>query len=770
MNQPSEYFENPNQDELDVKELVLKVWYHKFWFLSAILLFLAAGYLYLRYSQPSFSSKAKIFIRDNRSGGTVSEEMIFQDLGLLNTDKNVLNEMAILKSRNLMTEVVKELNLYYEWYKSGTIKTSEDYSKSIGHVDTATVSGTFYFTSVSEEQFRLSEVEEEKGEIYSFGQRIQLQNGYIVFSNPKQTSNPEEDAMIRIQSPERMAGKYSNALEVKRESDWATLLNLSIETNTPQKSADILEKVITIYTRRSLREKNEGYERTLGFIEERIRLLTEELGLVEQTIESFKKRNEIAGEAGEAISELSGQLVETETDKRRLEIQKEIIQKLEKLLSDPEKPYQLLPGSLSPENQRLNQLIEQYNTIVLRRNTLTSDAAGPENPVIEGVEQQMDRLKDNIFQNIDRAYEEIDLTMQAAENKQNQLQREFSAIPQKERELLEIVRQQKIKESLYLYLLQKREEIALSISMATSNVRVVDWPKISRSPVSPKPTQVYAIALSLGVTLPIGIILLLQLFNTKVKSREDIKQFVSAPIVGEIMESASSKDTLIGHGKSQAAEMFRLLRTNLSFLLPTDQTPSVLVTSYESGEGKTFIAANLAQSIAITGKKVCLLGLDLRKPQLHSYFDASMNQPGITSYFLDKAGLSEIINVNTEDPNLHYIISGAVPPNPAELLLSDKFNDLLSALEEKYDMLIWDTAPVGLVADTRGIKDRAHASLFVVKQDFSQKKALSSLTDERKDYQLKNYAIVFNGIKEGSFYGYGRYRYGYGKYNKGYYK
>jgi len=770
VNQPSEYFENPKQDELDVKELVLKVWYHKFWFLSAILLFLAAGYLYLRYSQPSFSSKAKIFIRDNRSGGTVSEEMIFQDLGLFNTDKNVLNEIAILKSRNLMTEVVKELNLYYEWYKSGTIKTSEDYSKSIGHVDTATVSGTFYFTSVSEEQFRLSEVEEEKGELYSFGQRIQLQNGYIVLSNPKQTANPEEDAMIRIQSPERMAGKYSNALEVKRESDWATLLNLSIETNTPQKSADILEKIITIYTRRSLREKNEGYERTLGFIEERIRLLTEELGLVEQTIESFKKRNEIAGEAGEAISELSGQLVETETDKRRLEIQKEIIQKLEKLLSDPENPYQLLPGSLSPENQRLNQLIEQYNTIVLRRNTLMSDAAGPENPVIERVEQQMDRLKDNIFQNIDRAYEEIDLTMQAAENKQNQLQREFSAIPQKERELLEIVRQQKIKESLYLYLLQKREEIALSISMATSNVRVVDWPKISRSPVSPKPTQVYAIALSLGVTLPLGIILLLQLFNTKINSREDIKQLVSAPIVGEIMESASSKDQLIGHGKSQSAEMFRLLRTNLSFLLPTDKTPNVLVTSYESGEGKTFIAANLAQSIAITGKKVCILGLDLRKPKLHNYFNTSMNQPGITSYILEKASVSEIVHTHEEDQNLDYIISGAVPPNPAELLLNRRLEEMINELEAIYDIIIWDTAPVGLVADTRGIKDQADASLFVVKHNFSQKKALSSLTDERKDYQLKNYAIVFNGIKEGSFYGYGRYRYGYGKYNKGYYK
>jgi len=768
VNQSSEYFDGTGQDELDVKELLLKVWYYKFWFLSAILLFLAMGYMYLRYTQPSYSSKSKIFIRDNRSGGSVSEEMIFQDLGLLNTDKNVLNEMAILKSRDLMTEVVKELDLHYQWYKSGAIKTTEDYSKSMGHVDTATVNGTYYFTSVSKTEFKLSALEDEEGDSYSFGERISLDGGILVLSNPLQIESPGQKLTLSIRSPESAASGYANALEVKRESDWATLLNLSIETNVPQKSADILHTVIDIYTRRSLREKNEGYERTLSFIEERIRLLTDELGLVEQTIESFKKRNDIAGEAGEAISELSGQLIEAETDKRRLEVQKEIIQDLEALLSDPEKPFQLLPGSLAPENQRLTQLIEQYNSIVLRLNRMLN-GAGPENPVIEEVEEQLNVLKENIFTNIERAYQEIDLSIQSAVERRQELQGEFSSIPKKERELLEIVRQQKIKESLYLYLLQKREEIALSISMATSNVRVVDWPQTSKSPVSPKPTQVYAIAFSLGVTLPLGIILLLQLFNTRIKSREDIKELVRAPIVGEILETASAKDQLIGSGKSQAAEMFRLLRTNLSFLLPTDKTPNVLVTSYESGEGKTFVAVNLAQSLALTGKKVCVLGLDLRKPKLHTYFETSMNQPGVTSYIMNKAGLSEIIHHHTDEPNLHYILSGAVPPNPAELLLNSRFSELIDELSERYDIVLWDTAPVGLVADTRGIKDMADASLFVVKHGFSQKKALTSLTDERKDYQLKNYAIVFNGIKEGSFYGYGRYRYGYGKYNKGYY-
>lgn len=768
MNQSSEYFDGTGQDELDVKELLLKVWYYKFWFLSAILLFLAMGYMYLRYTQPSYSSKSKIFIRDNRSGGSVSEEMIFQDLGLLNTDKNVLNEMAILKSRDLMTEVVKELDLHYEWYKSGAIKTTEDYAKSMGHVDTATVNGTYYFTSVSKTKFKFSALEDEEGDSYSFGERISLDGGILVLSNPLQIESPGQKLTLSIRSPESAASGYANALEVKRESDWATLLNLSIETNVPQKSADILHTVIDIYTQRSLREKNEGYERTLSFIEERIRLLTDELGLVEQTIESFKKRNDIAGEAGEAISELSGQLIEAETDKRRLEVQKEIIQDLEALLSDPEKPFQLLPGSLAPENQRLTQLIEQYNSIVLRLNRMLN-GAGPENPVIEEVEEQLNVLKENIFTNIERAYQEIDLSIQSAVERRQELQGEFSSIPKKERELLEIVRQQKIKESLYLYLLQKREEIALSISMATSNVRVVDWPQTSKSPVSPKPTQVYAIAFSLGVTLPLGIILLLQLFNTRIKSREDIKELVRAPIVGEILETASNKDQLIGSGKSQAAEMFRLLRTNLSFLLPTDKTPNVLLTSYESGEGKTFVTVNLAQSLALTGKKVCVLGLDLRKPKLHTYFDTSMNQPGVTSYIMNKASLSEILHHHPDEPNLHYILSGAVPPNPAELLLNSRFSDMIDELNERYDIVLWDTAPVGLVADTRGIKDLADASLFVVKHGYSQKKALTSLTDERKDYQLKNYAIVFNGIKEGSFYGYGRYRYGYGKYNKGYY-
>jgi capsular exopolysaccharide synthesis family protein len=768
LNTSPEYFDDTNQDELDVKELLLKVWYYKFWFFSAILLFLAAGYIYLRYTQPSFSSSAKIYIKDNRSGGTVSEEMIFQDLGLMNTDKNVLNEIAILKSRNLMTDVVKELNLYYEWYKSGTIKTTEDYSKVIAHVDTTTVKGTFYFTSLSSAEFKLSTEEEEPGETYSFNQRIPFEKGFLVLTNPAQYEAPGEVFTLRILPPESAAGKYAKALGVKRESDWATLLNLSIETNVPQKSKDILDKVIGIYSRRSLKEKNEGYERTLGFIEERIRLLTDELGLVEQTIESFKERNEIAGEAGEAITELSGQLVEAESEKRRLAVQKEIIQELEALLSDPEKPFQMLPGSLAPENQRLTQLIEKYNESILRLNRL-STGAGPENPVVQRVQDQINALKENIFENIDRAYQEIDLTIQAAEDRREELQSEFRKIPQKERELLEIVRQQKIKESLYLYLLQKREEIALTISMATNNVRVVDWPRINAAPVSPKPTQVYAIAFSLGLTLPLGILLLVQLFNNRINSREDIKSMVSAPIIGEILEKSDSKNKLVGQGKTQSAEMFRLLRTNLSFLLPTEKTPHVLVTSFESSEGKSFVAANLAQSLAITGKKVCILGLDLRKPKLHSYFKASVNQAGVTSYIMNKATLEEITNEHEEQPNLYYILSGAIPPNPAELLLNDRFKELVQELREQFDIIIWDTAPVGLVADTRGIKDLADASLYIVKQGFSQKKSLSSLTDERKDYQLKNYAIVLNGIKEGSFYGYGRYRYGYGKYNKGYY-
>jgi capsular exopolysaccharide synthesis family protein len=764
------YQNHQEQEELDVKQLLLKVWYYKFWFLSAVVLFLALGFLYLRYSQPTYSSSAKIFIRDNRSGGSVSEEMIFQDLGLFNSDKNVLNEIAILKSRDLMKEVVVALDLHFEWMKTGTVKTTEDYSKSIAQLDTTSVKGTFYFTPISEENFRLSKIEDEAGDTFSYGERIRWDDGFLTLSPaPSPNVQMNQQYILKIFTPESVASRYSNALQVKRESDWATLLNMKIETNVPKKSADILNQVIEIYTQRSLREKNEGYERTLGFIEERIRLLTDELGLVEQTIESFKKKNEIAGQAGEAVSELSSQMVEAETNKQRLEVQKEIIQQLEELLSDPEKPYQFLPGSLSPENERLTSLIERYNTFILKRNQFLVNA-GPENPDVKSLEAEINKLKESIFDNIDRAYDEIDVTYEAADRRSQRLQREFTAIPKKERELLEIVRQQKIKESLYLYLLQKREEIALSISMATSNVRVVDWPVVSKSQVSPKPIQIYAIALSLGLTLPLGIVLLLQLFNTKVKSRDDIKELVSLPIVGEILQSSSAKDKLIGHGKTQAAEMFRLLRTNLSFLLPQKKSPHVLVTSFESGEGKTFVAANLALSLSLTGKKVCILGVDLRKTKLHTYFDTTSNQRGITSYIMGEVALPSIIHTAEEHPTLDYVLSGTIPPNPAELLLNDRFEELLRELEEQYDIIVWDSAPVGLVADTRSIKDLADATLFVVKQGYSQKKALTSLSDERSDYQLKNAAIVFNGIKEGSFYGYGRYSYGYGKYNKGYYQ
>lgn len=749
--------------------LLKKAWYNKYWILASILLFLAGAYYYLRYSTSVYSASAKIVVRDEKSGGVMSEEQIFQDLGIYTGNKNVLNEIAVLRSSSLMETVVRELQLHERVIGQGNIRNTEYYGDLPIFVDSGDLLGTYEVEIVDDEVFYLKEVEGEEKKQLKFDSLYRLDNGSLRISlNPFTSYKNDMPLLLDLNTIEGMARKLSNKLEVKKESDYASIINISIEATNPEKAANILNTLIEKYSDLTLEEKNEGYKRTLEFIEERIILLTRELGFVEGEIEQFKERNRIAGDATEAVDDLSSQLAEYERRMSELEISRDILQSLEEQLEDPERTFQLLPSSMAPENQGINELVGNFNQLVLERRQLLS-TAGEANPMVNRLEARIIELKSNVLNSIDRALRDNQLSMQGVEQKIDQIMAQFRAVPRKERELLEIVRQQRIKENLYLYLLEKREEIGLSMNMASSNVSVIDEARPAKSPVSPKPKQVYAISLSLGLTLPLAIIFLIQLLDNKIRNREDIKQRLDLPIVGEILENSKEKKKLIAEGSAQSSEMFRLLRTNVNFLISGQDHPNILVTSFESGEGKTYVACNLALSFAITGKKVALLGLDLRKPKLHDYFDYSPSDAGITNYIMKEAELGDIRRPSGQNENLDIFLSGVIPPNPAELLLRTRFTELISELRDQYDIIIWDTAPVGLVSDTLSIKDLATCSLFVVKQGFSHHKALDVLKEEEEKNQLPNPAVVLNGIKEGSFYGYGRYRYGYGRYNKGYY-
>jgi capsular exopolysaccharide synthesis family protein len=760
------------EQEISIKQLLQKAWFYKYWFVASLVICISAAFLYLRYTKPTYEAKAKIIIRANEKTGLLSGEQLFQDLGMFSGDKNVLNEIEIINSHTLMEEVVQELGLNYEIIAQGNVKNTEIYEDPPIVVDSFTISGTYEIELVDADHFRIREEDDDNGEIdttLSFNDLHHLGDDKLLSIS---IGDPErftigENLLLKLSTVFEKAKTSLKDLQVNRQDDWSTVVNIRMPAENPEKAADIINTLLDIYIDHSIEEKNQTYEQTLDFIRERIANLTDELGSVERSLEVYKREHDIAGQAVEAVEKMGEELMGLERQLSQLEVQLEVLKSLEEILEDPEKPFQLLPASLSTNNKEVNASIERYNEMVLQRRRLLI-SAGRDNPLVESIEEQLYNVKEATLESIDVAQQETQIAMNKSERQISSLESEFRSIPRKERELLEIVRQQRVKESLYLYLLEKKEEIALTMQMAESNVRIIDRARTTKEPVSPKSTLIYALGALLGLALPVPVLYIREVMDNKVQSREDITKRTEIPLIGEIMEDPKAKDQLVVTEGGATAEMFRLLRTNVNFLISGQTPANILITSYESGEGKTFIATNLALTYALAGKKVALLGLDLRKPKLHSYFDYPATQEGLTNYILGEVQLEDILLQSGEHQNLDVVFSGPVPPNPAELVLNERFNEFIQGVSEIYDIIIWDTAPIGLVSDTLNIKDKADASLFVMRQGMTEKKVFEVIDERQVERKLPNLSIVLNGIQSGSFYGYGKYRYGYGR-NKGYY-
>ncbi len=742
----------------------------RYWYLFILLPMLAAGagMLYLRYQVPVYQVRSTLLIKNNNSYSEVNESAVLEDLGIERNTRNLENEIQILKSRSLMKKVVDSLQLNVNYFWEGRVRNTELYKNSPIVVDSfrlnpAGYGKTFGIKAVDEQTLSFQFGEEEQ--LHPFDTVFTNKFGSFRFNYRVRGSSIGKPMLFRFNSVTAVAQYYSNKLNI-RPVGSSDVLSLSMSDVVPKRGVDILNTLVSVYNTATIEDKNKVGRNTLKFIDERLEFITKDLASVETDVQDYKTDNEITTEIASDVTLVQQRISEYEKELTDLEVKLNLLNVLRSYLQDAESQFQLLPANLETANTSLTNSIKSLNDLILNRERLMKSGSDL-NPAIQTIDAEILTIRSAIINDLAVMERNIKSSIDELKGKISALTGKIRTIPRKERELNEIRRQQYIKENLYVYLLEKREETALSLAVAVSNSRVIDSASPG-GPIQANPFSIIAIAAFGGLILAITIIALRELLNDTIQTEEDIKNITSIPILGGINFKPSEEEIVVGkEDRSAIAEMFRLLRTNLQYTGDNNRQQTILVTSGMSGEGKTFITANLGVSLAISKKKTLLIGLDLRKPKLTNYLIDEDQPVGITNYLIGEASEEEIIFQSELSEDLYFIPSGPIPPNPAELLMNDRLDELFEKLQQEYDYILLDSPPVGMVADALLLNKYLTSTLFVVRFGHTKRGLLKILDEIYRNTKLTRPSIVFNGIKSDGRYGYG---YGYGGTGYGYYE
>jgi tyrosine-protein kinase Etk/Wzc len=762
-------FQEDKNESLDIKSLVMR--YLRYWYLFVlgVALALTAAHLYLRYSTPVFSVKATILIKDE-SGADLANSAVFGDMAMLKANKSFSNEVLVIKSKGLMERVLAELGMEVSYFGEGRIKSSELYGGQspikavIARLDSAGMGKSFVVEVEDNNTFSIYEGEN-KVSTHKFGEQIQKKYGvFTIVADSDITNDTGRRVLVRFNNLGKMANSYSKQLGVKSVNEFSTVMELSLTDPVPAKGKDILNKLIEVYNRETINEKNLAVTKTIQFIDDRLVYLTRELTDVEKDVERYLQDNRLIDPAASGgIYQSTAHTYNQQITEN--EIKLEILKSVESYLQQEENKNELVPTTLDIADPTLSGLIINFNDLQNQRRRLGRSVT-ENNPVLRNVNEQLEILRLNILENIRNIREGLLVVRRNLQASARQFESQVRQVPSMQRELTDISRQQGIKEGLYLYLLQKREEAALSQAITPSNSRVIDPAAASGSPIEPQSTNIYLMALLAGLVIPFAGIFLRDMLNDTVQELRDVEKGTATPILGEIGHNESGNMLVITQeSRSSSAELFRLLRANLQFAAGGKENKVILVTSSMSGEGKTFFSLNLAASLVMTGKRVVVLGFDLRKPKLTQGVNLP-NNIGITNYLIsDSVQIEDLIQFAPEMPELAIIGSGPIPPNPAELMLLPKIGTLLDELKTSFDYIILDSSPIGQVADTLALAPYIDSSLYIVRYNYTHKKQLQIIDDLYKARKLKHPMIVLNDAKKSNSYGYSYgYGYGYGNY------
>lgn len=722
----------------------------KYWYLYLLFFPTAVGlaYLYLRVTPKKYEAHAVLLIKDEEKSGQLVEEAIFDELGLLARKKKSLeNEVLILKSTPLMENVVQNLELQYEYFSLDFLKKRDIYLDSPIKVIDWKPNGYYEYLDAkiqidNKGGYRLeSDKHEYLGE---FGKELRLPSGKLTlsFNRGKEFKGP---IGLLISPTKEKAKELMDMLDVASMGELSSALSLTYKDVVPTRAESVVTELITLYNKQSIDEKNAVYENSLSLLNERISLISQELAAAEQNVESYKRQFNISELSAEG-SMLMKDLSDFNREISGTAVQLEILSSIQDFLERNKDNFEFVPSNININNLTLSNQISSFNDL-LRQRDQTKNKLGPAHPDVILVERQIKNLRQTIIENIQSIKADIQLGQNAKKELSANVESRMLSLPTRERELLDKERKKNLTENIYVYLLQKREQSAISLASTTSTGRVIE-PAEASDPVSPKIPQVILIALFLGLALPSGIAFTLESMNDKVQTEDDVHRATTATVAGVIAFSRKKSRLVVKeNSNSAAAEMFRLLRANLAYITPGEVLKTLIVTSGVPGEGKSFIALNLGVTQALAGKKVLLLELDLRKPS-QEFEDIEATEEGVVSYLVDPAVTMEKIIQNTGlHINFDVIRCGHRPPNPSEMLLSPRLRDLITALRSKYDFIILDTPPVGVVADALLLKEMADATMYVVRSGYTHLGEFRIINDIIQKGKLPRPFIVLNSVR-----------------------
>jgi len=786
---PDEEFEKPI-DFLGIFFNYLSYWK---WFIATIVICIIIAVVNLRFTLPYYEVKALILLKDDQKGSSEPEMNAFKELGIFAQKNNVDNELEMLKTSTLVEQVVRELGIYTNYTNIGTFQVVKNLGINKKYPKFGTFKGKILYGSECPILVRLPDIVLENMSngfefeilVHPYGEyifsgiykdqkyevkasisdnQVILPFGKVYITRGK--FRPTEDMVIDVdmQSPMNKAAEMLGSLKMDLTSKITSVVDIAFTTPNIQLGKDFLKKLVEVYNREDMDDQAAMANKTAQFIDDRLITLTKELGDVESQAENYKQvqgLTDIQSQTNMFIQQ-TGNIDQKQLD---LETQLAIVSDIDDYMVKKENRYQLLPASAGMSSAGLSELINNYNKLILERNRL-SRIASSSNQAMLDLTSQIESMFSTVQSSVRNEKKNLQIAQRDLLNRSSENAAHIRAIPKQEREYTQIKRQQGVKEGLFLYLLQKKEEKYLNMSVVEPIAKMIDNPGSSGSPVSPKKSIILIIALIIGFVIPIIGIMIRDLLRYQIENKEELEALSIVPVLGEISKTKGKENAIIKENSTDSfTELFRLLRTNLLFVLDSTEKKVINIGSSVSGEGKTFVSLNLAMSLALLDKKVIIIGLDVRKPKLAEYLSMN-NESGITLFLTGHLTKDQLIRPSGIHPNLFVITAGPVPPNPNELLAKPDLDKLIIELREQYDYIIIDSAPIGVVSDGFTLDRFADVSLYIIRANFTHKRNIEYASNLFIHKKLKNMYFVLNDVdnsRVGYRYGLGKkYEYGYG--------
>lgn len=791
----SSNFQQEEQSDFNLSDIWGMIWSYKWWYVLSIAVCLAGAVFYLYKTPKTYSRSAKVIINEDAQDATMRDIANISGFGGQNASVNVNNEVVAFSSPDLMKTVVERLGLETSYFEHQFMRDREFYTNSpvVLNVVESLTSSSFSFdvkktgdSTFVLDKFVLAGQKIKNQSIEgSLGDTLSTPVGRLIVQPSVYLSEWDDEITISWANSRAMAGVYASRLSAGIDGKQTSVVALSMNDTYPARAVNILNTLIDVYNDEWVHDKNRSARNTTEFINERLVVIEQELGGIEMDLREYKEQNKLTD-----INAISQSYLDESSEyaSRSFEVnnQLSIAQYIRDYLTDPKNANALIPANSGLTSANIESQISEYNQIVLQRDKLIATSS-ENNPLIADMNAAMTAIKTTIIRSIDNLLATLNLQAEKIRSQENQIMSRIASSSGQQMELLSIERQQKVKESLYIYLLQKREENEIASLVNVANTRLIVSPTGSGVPVSPNSRMILLIAILLGIGIPFGIVFLGRMLDNTVNNKKDLS-VLSIPFLSEIPQLKSTlKRNLMNVGRHRfdnqncrimvrkgsrdvINEAFRVLRTNLDMMIGKKTgCEAIMVTSFNPNAGKTFITMNIAASMALKGQKVLMVDLDLRKATLSK--SLGMNHEGVVSYLIAKHDRLNPL-IQTVDENLDLLSVGTLPPNPAELLLSERFTEMLQELKSEYKYIFLDCPPVEIVADTAIIAQSADLSIFVMRSGIMDKRALPSVETIYQEKKYNHMAVVLNGVsgRSGGYgkYGYGHYGYGYGSYGYGY--